>query len=103
MKHNALIVLKSLLDGNEIEMSLSDDHEEIFMWYEGRFGIRRQQITIKDGKEIDEKDVFLPLDMTLSTFVNMCEKMSQDKIFTILGTDSLNAWKKSQRKQRDIR
>jgi hypothetical protein len=100
MKNASLIVLKALLEGQEIEMSITDEQSEIFMLYDGKFGIRREQTLIKDGKEVDRQDVFLLIDVPLDDFIKMCHKLDESTLSTIVARMALSGWQKRTCKSR---
>lgn len=92
-KHPALIVLRSLMIGVPVTI----EGEEYWMDPESRkVAIRRELINTKTG---ETKEVFICPDMSVGAFVKMCEKLSENEVFEIVGNIVLN---ESNRKERNL-
>jgi hypothetical protein len=76
MKHNAEIVLEALYAGMEVEL----DDLKLILTTENELAIKgTKENTVKKTKE----EVLLPIDASLTWFLNACDKMP-DEVFAAI-------------------
>jgi len=81
MKHNAVIVLKSLFAGIPVKV----DNEDWYLSDDNNICVKRVQESAGE-----KNDVYLKIDISLSSFINMCDKMSDDDVYIISSNKVLN-------------
>lgn len=75
MKTNAEIVLSALLTGIPVEID-----GQTYLWQDGCLSIPAKKYKLVDNQMSKFADIFLPVDIPLSHFVNMCERITEDEM-----------------------
>lgn len=87
-KHPSLSILKALIIGQEIELDgriyLLDknDNDKWELVIKGR--------SYRNG--IEQEAVYLPMDISLTGFMNLCESMDEDNLFLINAQTALTEY-----------
>lgn len=94
-RHNAEIALGCLLDGRELEDLVEDKTVSLLEDDDGnRILCMKGEKIITSGEHPKKEDIYLPIEISLSHFIKLCEAMSEEQRIGLVAYRALTSLNK---------